>query len=651
MNENEFSLDVYRSLSELERREYLLRAYYDESDPAKAFLQKIIDGSGEIEKITLIRSLKRIHEKRSIQYLIALLSSDNDRVFEETCEALKNNQYEAKGKEILPYLEKSKGKMLIFIIRMLGEWGERSAIVPLVLLLPSADYKVKIDIIKSLHFLRDVRCVPAIRPFCDDPDETLRYLSLVTLGDLFELDPTLQAGSFVRHCHDASPRLRKVALWIVGKAASKRFFKLLVHFATKDEDHHVREEAVRQLGRLKTRKIITPLVTVLSYDTHDNVRLQADLVLSKISHHYLAKGLHRLLHHSDEKIRSRVISRLGNLHYTGHQYPLYLEKLLRDENTPMDLKAAAIEAMGAIGTPRLAGFLEEQVVAMTRLSYYALASLTRIWDRNEVDFPLRLLKIEGINPLLQQIILRHFLRKTESRFLNQDVIDVLKSKIHDKNMNIRYLVVQILAKVNIDVIFQDLVTSLTSEEHPTVKEAIIFSLRKGLNGQPGPVIRMLRQLECDNPALDVLCLFLRNTVWLPKTYLEICQALLDVIQRCPQEKRNQYFLALFSFVQNRSISLDDIISLCTDDDQKRQLLQFFDQIVPLQRLQYSVNALEGGLEDTDPVVVNVTIHLLGFSQNQQALHHLLKFALGQKKDPVFQKAVTALQRLVWEARP
>jgi len=87
MNENEFSLDVYRSLSELERREYLLRAYYDESDPAKAFLQKIIDGSGEIEKITLIRSLKRIHEKRSIQYLIALLSSDNDRVFEETCEA------------------------------------------------------------------------------------------------------------------------------------------------------------------------------------------------------------------------------------------------------------------------------------------------------------------------------------------------------------------------------------------------------------------------------------------------------------------------------------------------------------------------------------------------------------------------------------
>ena len=94
-----------------------------------------------------------------------------------------------------------------------------------------------------------------------------------------------------------------------------------------------------------------------------------------------------------------------------------------------------------------------------------------------------------------------------------------------------------------------------------------------------------------------------------------------------------------------------MIRVCVDKNEKKQLLQFFDKIVSLQRLQYSVNYLKDNLNDSDSVISGATVRLLGYSQNQQAIQPLLKFVLSQKKGSEYEQAVTALQRLVWEARP
>ncbi len=118
--------------------------------------------------------------------------------------------------------------------------------------------------------------------------------------------------------------------------------------ALKDKIPEVREEAAYQLGKLKIKKAVGPLIISIE-DEHDYVSHAAIMALAKIDDSRTSRPIIRLLVHPDPVIRGRVAWLMGEI---GDKYVIpRLRRLLTDDDYEVRIQCAlALEKLGYMKT-------------------------------------------------------------------------------------------------------------------------------------------------------------------------------------------------------------------------------------------------------------------------------------------------------------
>ena len=240
----------------------LIQALKDDEDP-------------NIRKETA-EALGFIGDVKAIEPLIQALRDDDNRVREESMEALR--KIGVPSIEVLAkVLNDRNNQVRKHAAQALGEIKDARAVESLIQVLKDSDSDVLGEAVSALEKIGIASVVPLIRAL-KDMDSQVRKLATVALGEIRDtraVEPLIQVLS------DNDSNVRGGAADALSKIRDIRAVEPLIQFL-KDNDSNVRCKAAMALGKIGDAKASEPLIRALLYDTDSEVRKNAAMALGEI---------------------------------------------------------------------------------------------------------------------------------------------------------------------------------------------------------------------------------------------------------------------------------------------------------------------------------------------------------------------------------
>lgn len=223
-------------------------------------------------------------------------------------------------------LEDKHWRIRTAVVRALGKLDHERVVDIIIHSLYDADEVVRREGAEILGILKDPR---AVRPLCevlDDNDKHVRFQVIQSLKNLSKID----VKAFLEAIQDENHHVRKNAIKIIGKhQGDPQIVPALINVLRTDSKIVVRQEAAEHLGWIGDDKATQTLIDTLHNDEDAIVREIAIRALGRLKSAQAVDPLINALQDAEEdNIRERAAEALGQINDTRAIVPL--SKALKD---------------------------------------------------------------------------------------------------------------------------------------------------------------------------------------------------------------------------------------------------------------------------------------------------------------------------------
>lgn len=303
-------------------------------------------------RLRAVEVLGRIGEKRSIPYLIKLLSDRDPRVARASIFALGIMHAENAVGPLLSASRAGELETKCTIADALGRIGGEEAVSKLKEWLQDFDSNVRVCAATALGRTGRPEAASALLIALHDPDPRVLERSILALGSFRTARAAKGILPLLEH---ESPRVRAAAArslrWMEEKSASRILPKLLV-----DDDYAVVIQAAKALGRFGEKRAVSRLGAVVRKHPLAHVRMEALKALERIGGTGVEDYIIEALSDRSRGMRMGAVGALARL--MGKDAEMFLAMVLEDGDR--FVRAAALESIGMAGCcDKLEDFIEK----------------------------------------------------------------------------------------------------------------------------------------------------------------------------------------------------------------------------------------------------------------------------------------------------
>jgi HEAT repeat protein len=283
--------------------------------------------------------LARAQAVSAVPRLFDLLADPDRRVVQAAVAAIQALGHEQSEALTLAAARSSSRRARRAAIRILGYFGWRSGLEPLVEALGTGDVRLRDAALHSLAFLDDPRAVQAILDVSDDPDPAARAAAMRALGSSSSGPAVLARVS--AGLTDPAPWVRYYACQAIGRLHAHEFVDALVRRLA-DPAGQVKIAVIDALAQLPDPRATAALLTAASSGDGEVARA----ALLGLGSSCPPEGLPLILEATTAgDVPTRVIALSALVRYEG---PMVEQTLVRAVRTDLDESVRAT-ALGILG--------------------------------------------------------------------------------------------------------------------------------------------------------------------------------------------------------------------------------------------------------------------------------------------------------------
>ncbi|NHJ47788.1 MAG: HEAT repeat domain-containing protein [Asgard group archaeon] len=173
--------------------------------------------------------------------------------------------YEKSLTEYIKDLKSDDSKIRIKAAIILGEWGNDRAVTPLIAALSHPDENLRRE---SVHALKEICNRRSIEPLLDllktEPTAEVKSEIAYALG--FFSKYTVEIDNLIDALSDEHPLVRQNAAFALGKIRRRKSVKKLISLLEKDTSIKVQEMVIWALGEIKDKRAVPVLLKAMKDD-------------------------------------------------------------------------------------------------------------------------------------------------------------------------------------------------------------------------------------------------------------------------------------------------------------------------------------------------------------------------------------------------
>jgi HEAT repeat protein len=239
---------------------------------------------------------------------------------------------------------------------------------------------------------------------CDREDVAVRVEALNTLGQTDPESTTPILRRVLARRDDCSTRLRRAALWLLGRRTDPEAMNLVISSARNDPDTHVRGDALRFLAAMPGDQAIATIEEIARTPGNDELQRAAVSALGRSDSPRARQGIRAIVERSDlsENLRAAALASVDAEHTSDNG--AYIRAIYPRLETPR-LKAVAIRSLANIGGNENDQWLLS-VVRNANESSDMRATALRYAGRSSIPMAdlARMYDVAGDRPLREQLI-------------------------------------------------------------------------------------------------------------------------------------------------------------------------------------------------------------------------------------------------------
>jgi HEAT repeat protein len=239
---------------------------------------------------------------------------------------------------------------------------------------------------------------------CDREDVAVRVEALNSLGQTDPESTTPILRRVLARRDDCSSRLRRAALWLVGRRTDPDAMGLVMSSARNDPDIRVRADALRFLAAMPGDQPISTIEEIARTPGNEQLQRAAVLALGRSDSPRARQSIRAIVERTDlsENLRAAALESVDAEHTSDNG--AYIRSIYPRLDTPR-LKAAAIRAIASIGgsdndqmllsvvrNPNETADMRATALRYAGRSTLSITDLTRMYD------------VAGDRPLREQLI-------------------------------------------------------------------------------------------------------------------------------------------------------------------------------------------------------------------------------------------------------
>jgi HEAT repeat protein len=239
---------------------------------------------------------------------------------------------------------------------------------------------------------------------CDREDVAVRVEALNSLGQTDPESTTPILRRVLARKDDCSTRLRRAALWLLGRRTDPEAMNLVMSSARTDPDTHVRADALRFLAAMPGDQAIATIEEIARTPGNEELQRAAVTALGRSDSPRARQGIRAIVERSDlsENLRATALASVDAEHTSDNG--AYIRSIYPRLETPR-LKATAIRSLANIGGSENDQWLLS-VVRNTNESSDIRATALRYAGRSSISMAdlTRMYDVAGDRPLREQLI-------------------------------------------------------------------------------------------------------------------------------------------------------------------------------------------------------------------------------------------------------
>ncbi len=459
----------------------------------------ILKWGDPVLKILLARFLAQISEEKSVLWLSRLLMDSNEVVTEAARKSFDKNRYSSKVQTLLPVLQAPIRASVFFAMEHLSLAGVTEAIDPLLAMLKEADEEMLLSILAALRQLPHRDLIPYIDPFLIDARESVRFRSILIIASIHNLGLRGSRKKLIASLGDESARIRKAAVWGLGRRYSLFNRKVFLKLSESDRDPSVRSESLNALIKFPDPQVIRHLLVQIDRDADQYVVLKGESVLLSMPRRRVVRGIKKVLSGRDKKLHRRALLLVSLFQKESKSYFRYLKRGLKKAQTDVE-RMSYIEALGHLEHEAVPDLVYPYLEDSPLVTYAATMAINRHWGRRQDKSILNLLARPKISALTRQMILMAILKKMPAFLKEPGMIALFIPYLRSENLNIRYLAAQILArssaKVPLDLLVETILVETDHESFKVFKSLI----QKMIMIDPNVAVQLLKKTNEEDRA-------------------------------------------------------------------------------------------------------------------------------------------------------
>ncbi len=438
--------DFFKKLTsslEDERFDAWYQVYYLLGAEGVNIIKQVCRGSDLVLKLYLARFCAEIQEERAVEIIIELMADPAAQVFEVSVRCFEKNRFSDKHQYLIPLLGSDQQASTFYAIQRLASTGLTEAVPYLLKLLSKEIYAEKV--IATLRYYRDRRILPVIIPYLQDSREHFRYHAILIYGSHYDLDPFYTRSKLYTALRDANERMRRVAIWCLRRNSKRRDKKYLLVLSTADPEPAVRYEAIAALANFPSMSLVKHLLHIILHETDTMVLLKTEAILLALPQKILIKSFYQLLHHQDQRVRSKTMILLSQYEKTSEKLVFLLERELQNIQQFKDI-FPLLQALGNLYSPAAIHILEKYLSKDPLTAFVALGAILKIAKADYYETCCQYLADANMAIVLKQNILKFLYKQETTQWLTATMQEVLLTLLHHHNLNLRYLSFELLVK-------------------------------------------------------------------------------------------------------------------------------------------------------------------------------------------------------------
>ncbi len=616
------------------------------STESTEFLNSIIHNNDRITKIWLSRYIaKHMRSKHGLEILSLFMADTNEHLRNEATESFSSIECSGKKEILIKMLESTNDFIIDYAIDEVGKRRIFGAVEYLERIYETSSYKRKINILKVFQLIRKKSCVRTIIKSLQTDDENLLFETIHSLGIFYKYIKWHKTIKFLDH---QSPVIRKIAIWFLNHYKSNLIRDKLIKHYFNEQDPSVRNEIIEGLSRYKDFKIMNILLNTAAFSEDYNARILADSAIDRFSEDMIYKLIKKYKYHKNDKIRTIVTLKAGNLR--DSKVLKWLSDTLENDIS-VHVRACAAESIGSMNIKKAIPYLEHAFLMDKSpvVSYTALLSLTRIWDINDLNKIFTILEFPEETHSQAQIVALRFLQKRllrENWDIPLELRDRILFRVYSQNMEIRYLSIDILRILKEKRALIPLIELYIRTKNKDEKNIAIKAINDIIYDDPiyflGFIINIRKKKNLFCKLLKILEIIEFNPEYDYEMILQITGLFLREKSEEIKKKIVATLLAVFQKKYQNVPELADqsnshwirIILECAKYSDQQNLMVFGPEI------------FLKNIFNEDPYVQKISISILSLLKEDRAIIPITKIALRHRDPQIKELAKSALQKIL-----